>query len=299
MKYILWIALVLVAAGFIFREDLGPYLVAGKTTVSENGEKENGEKKGKKERKGEQPSEVRIVKKWLLPEVLREVSGIAYLDAQRFATVQDEEGTIFIYNHADGKIEKEIPFAGPGDYEDIAVANNTAYIVRSDGRLYEVPMQGEKKDVKEYSTPLTVEHNVEGLFYDGANNRLLIAIKDDEPQTKDYKGIYAFNLTNNTFEEKTVYHIDMKEDMLKGSGKKKDTFRPSGLAIHPQSKELYVLDGPGARLLVMDANGKAKKIYNLGPDYPQAEGITFSPEGTLFISNEGKKQGNIIQTGLP
>ena len=298
MKYILWIALALVAAGFIFREDLGPYLVAGKTSVSQNPKKEKKEKKGAKEDKEKQPSEVRIVKKWDLPEVLREVSGIAYLDDQRFATVQDEEGTIFIYNHANGTIEKELPFAGPGDYEDITVANNTAYVVRADGRLYEVPMQGSKKDVKEYSTPLTVAYNVEGLFYDGANNRLLLAIKDDEPHTKDYKGIYAFNLSNNTLGG-AVYRVDLKDDLLKGSGKKKDTFRPSGLAIHPQTKELYVLDGPGARLLIMDASGKAKQVYHLGPDYPQAEGITFSPEGDLFISNEGKKQGNIIQTKLP
>lgn len=298
MKYILWIALVLVAAGFIFRDDLEPYLVAGKTTVSNNGEKEKGEKKGKKEGNKEQPSEVRIVKKWDLPEVLREVSGIAYLDEARFATVQDEEGTIFIYNHADGKIEKEIPFAPPGDYEDIAVNGNTAFVVRSDGRLYEVSLQGTKKDVKEYNTPLTVEYNVEGLFYDEAANRLLIAIKDDEPHTKDYKGIYAFNLKNNTFGG-AVYKVDLKDDLLKGSGKKKETFRPSGLAIHPKTDELYVLDGPGARLLVMDAGGKAKQVYQLGPEYPQAEGITFSPAGTLYISNEGKKQGNIIQTGLP
>lgn len=296
MKYILWIALVLVAAGFIFREDLGPYLVAGKTTVEQESKKEI--KKDKKKGKEEQSSGVEIVKKWELPEVLREVSGIAYLDEQRFATVQDEEGTIFIYNHADGKIEKEIPFAPPGDYEDITVASNTAYIVRADGRLYEVPMEGKKSDVKEYSTPLTVKHNVEGLFYDGANNRLLIAIKNNEPHTKDYKGIYAFNLQRNKFEEKAEYQINLKEDLL-NNGSGKETFRPSGLAIHPQTKELYVLDGPGARLLLLSNDGKAKQVYHLGSNYPQAEGITFSPDGRLFISNEGKKRGNIIETKLP
>jgi len=294
MKYILWIALVLVGVGFVFKEDLAQYLVAGTTTGSE----EESDKKDKKKGSKQKPSEVSIVKKWELPEVLREVSGIAYLDEQRFATVQDEEGTIFIYNHAAGKIEKEISFAGPGDYEDITVKNNTAFIVRADGRLYEVPLQGNKKDVKEHNTPLTVAHNVEGLFYDEENNRLLIAIKDDEPHTKEYKGIYAFNLQTNTFVEEPVYKIGMNDELLKGDGKKAKKFRPSALAIHPQTKELYVLDGPSARLLLMQ-DGKAKKVYQLGPQFPQAEGITFSPSGELYISNEGKKQGNIIHTKLP
>lgn len=300
MKYILIIALVVVAAGFVFRDDLGQYLVAGKTATSMQEEGKSQKKKDKQTKKEDAVAEVTIVKKWELPGALREVSGIAYLDEARFACIQDEEGTIFIYNHADEKIEKQIPFAPPGDYEDITIANNTAYIVRADGRLYQVPMQEGKGGVKEYSTPLTVDHNVEGLFFDAAANRLLLAIKDDEPHTTDYKGIYAFNLQNNTFAENEAYQVDLKDALLqKEGGKKGASFRPSALARHPQSNELYVLDGPGARLLVMDTGGKAKKVYNLGKDFPQAEGITFSPQGTLFISNEGKKNGTIIQTELP
>ena len=67
------------------------------------------------------------------------------------------------------------------------------------------------------------------------------------------------------------------------------TFKPSAAAIHPIDKRLYILSSAGQLLVITDNMGKVLEAYNLNPDRnPQAEGIAFSPEGTLFISNEGK-----------
>jgi uncharacterized protein YjiK len=295
MKYVILLVLVIVAAGFVYRSNISNYLVAGKTGT----EQKEKDKKGKnKKEKSVKDEGVNIVQKWELPDVLKEVSGIAYIDEARFACVQDEDGTIFIYNVKDQKIEKEIPFAGPGDYEGLTLNNNTAYVVRADGRLYEVPMSGGKSAVKEIVTPLTVDHNVEGLFYDKSANRLLIAIKDNEPGNKPYKGVYAFDLATNTFVNEPVFKLDLQNELFHASGKKKSEVKPSAIAIHPTTGEVYITDGPSARLLVMDAAGNPKKVYSLGNDFPQAEGITFSPSGELFISNEGKQRGNIIQTEI-
>lgn len=296
MKYVIIIVLIVVAAGFVFRNHIGNYLVAGKTeAVTAAGKKDKKEAQDKLQKS----DGVTIVQKWELPEKLREISGIAYLDEDRFACIQDEEGIIFIYNRKENKIEKEIPFAGPGDYEGIAVNNSTAYVVRSDGRLYQVPMDGGKSSVKEISTPLTEKHNVEGLEYDKDNNRLLLAIKDEEPGGKDYKGVYAYDLSVERFVAEPVYKIDVNHELLtQEGGKKNKVVRPSEISIHPVTKEIYITDGPASRLLVMNSRGNIKKVYQLGKDYPQAEGIAFSPQGTLFISNEGKERGNIIQTEL-
>ncbi|HYH16158.1 MAG TPA: hypothetical protein VD794_13105, partial [Flavisolibacter sp.] len=160
--------------------------------------------------------EIRIVQKWELPSELTEISGIAYLENNQFACVQDELGQIFIYNTATKKVDKVIPFGEAGDYEGIAVAGNTAYVMRADGKLFEATnfLEG-KPSVKQYATPLTAKQDVEGLAYDKKNNRLLIAIKGNEPNTKDYKGIYAFDLKAKQMAADPVYKVDLTDAIWK------------------------------------------------------------------------------------
>src|SRR5688572_19214995 len=71
--------------------------------------------------------DVSIKNKWVMPAVLAEISGLSHITGDQFATVQDEEGKIFIYNTQTSTIEKEIPFAGVGDYEGLAIVNETAW----------------------------------------------------------------------------------------------------------------------------------------------------------------------------
>lgn len=243
-----------------------------------------------------------VMKKWDLPKVLTEVSGIGYIDEGRFACVQDEQGTVYIYNTSTATIEKEIPFAGVGDYEGLALVNEAAWVVRSDGHLYEIDnINAAKPGIKEYSTHLTADHNIEGLCYDKKNNRLLLATKDAEPGNKDYKGIYAFDLASRTMAKEPVFKIDLLNPVFTTGGSKKNkdktgAIMPSAIAIHPVTADMYITDGRKAKLLVMDASGTIKKLYQLNSkEFAQPEGITFNPAGKMFISNEGPKQpANIL-----
>ncbi|UJH92622.1 hypothetical protein LZ575_09190 [Antarcticibacterium sp. 1MA-6-2] len=120
-----------------------------------------------------------IVQEWNLPKILDEVSGIALLDKDRVAAVQDEDGIIFIYNLKDSKIEKQIEFGDEGDYEGIALAGSTAYVLRSDGNIFEVlNFNEENRQTREIETEIKGEYNFEGLCFDKKNNRLLIAAKE-------------------------------------------------------------------------------------------------------------------------
>jgi uncharacterized protein YjiK len=247
---------------------------------------------------------VAVIKRWEMPKELTEISGLSYIDDKRFACVQDELGTIFIYNIASSSVEKKIPFGAMGDYEGLSVVDETVWVLRADGKLFEVSnINAAKPVVKEYGTHLTMKQDSEGLCYDKKNKRLLIAIKGVEPDTEDYKGIYAFDLTSKKMDQQPVFKIDLLNKVFEtnGSGKKKrGSMNPSGIAIHSLNGDMYITDGRNSKLLITDAAGTIKKLYSLNTnEFSQPEGITFNAAGDLFIANEGTKQpGNILQVKI-
>ena len=242
-----------------------------------------------------------IAKKWEMPKVLTEISGLSFINEQRFVCVQDELGTIFIYNVASSTIEKEIPFAGAGDYEGVAYVGESIWVLRADGKLFEVSdLNAAKPLVKEYTTHLTVKQDSEGLCYDKKNNRLLIAIKGAEPGNENYKGIYSFDIASKKMDQQPVYKIDLLNEVFESGKKKKAPINPSGIAIHPGNSDIYITDGRNPQLLVIDTKGNIKKLYQLNTkEFAQPEGIIFNASGDLFISNEGTTEpGNILQVKI-
>lgn len=234
---------------------------------------------------------VKIDKTWKLPDALEEVSGIAFLDRNRIACVQDELGKVFIYNIESEKIEEEVHFSGNGDYEGIAVVKEVLYVVKSNGSIYEIQNYSEEKpQIKEYPTRLSRNNDVEGLFYDEKKNRLLLAIKEKDPQAKDYKGIYAFDLEQKKLLKAPAYKVRFEGKAFEKSDKEdiQSIFMPSEVALN-SAGEVFLLEAESPQLLVLDASGKTKSLHELDEDdFPQPEGLAFDPAGNLYISSEGK-----------
>lgn len=242
-----------------------------------------------------------IIKTWEMPEALMEISGLSFIDKNRIACIQDEEGIVFVYNLSNSSVESQTQFEKGGDFEDIAIIGNTAWVVRSDGRLFEIENFTAKDAMaKEYETSLSAHENVEGLCYDQKNNRLLLSVKDRDDHGKNVKGIYAYDPVKKFFDNDPVYQLHTDDDIL-GSHKSKNNIRPSAITINPLSGNIYILDGPSARLLILGTDNKGKKLIEFDhKKFRQPEGITFSPDGKMYISNEGYKKtpGNILEVNL-
>lgn len=243
--------------------------------------------------------------RWELPDNLREVSGIAMLSDNLVACVQDEEGAIHLYDLQKKEVVQKINFGGPGDYEAIAVAGNAAYVLRSDGTLFEVADFREGKPViTQHNSVLAKTQDTEGLAYDEANNRLLIACKGFDSKLGEKKGIYTFSLSDKKMQPEPAIAIPLAQKELTSTKKKQkskyETLQPSSIERHPATGELYLLDAANSRLHIINEQGRIQKTAALDKNQlVQPEGLAFGPDGALYIASEGGKKGKGVIVKYP
>ncbi|MEH6659022.1 hypothetical protein [Leeuwenhoekiella marinoflava] len=242
------------------------------------------------ERKILENASYNIVNSWELPTLLDEVSGIAWVNDSTIACIQDEDGVIYNFNINTGEISNDIIFAEGGDYEAIALNENDAYVMRSDGRIFEIKSFASDAITSRYfDTSFGSKNNMESLTYNPKTNSLITVAKDKGLAKDRYKGLYSIPLETKIQDEKPLFKIDMqaKEFEAFRSKKEEKTFNPSDMAIHPKTGEYYIVDGKKPKLLILSPTGKIKIIHELNKfHFAQPESITFSPNGTLYIANE-------------
>lgn len=253
-----------------------------------------------------------------LKDNLREISGLTYYSKNSVLCVNDEKGVIYKFNHKKKEVTKKYEFGRPGDYEGVEMVDSLVYVLRSDGKIYKVDQLKTKNinSVKR-STPLNAGNDTEGLGYDPSTNSLLVACKGSPAHSNLYKGkkaVYEFSLDKNELSKTPKYLIDLRqirkilefdayssfsvrlmENINPSEGD--ITFQPSAVAIHPITKNLYVVGSVGKILVVLSPKGEIQAIVKLKRKiFRQPEGICFAPDGTMFISNEGRgKKANILK----
>jgi uncharacterized protein YjiK len=216
-----------------------------------------------------------------LSKNLKEISGISHYAENQVICVNDEHGQLFIYDFKKQEIIDTLDFDTEGDYEAVEFVNNIAYVLQSNGQI--ISFNVSTKDLKTFDCRQDEVEEYEGLGYEPKTNCLLLAAKE----MKGDKTIYQFDLKNEKLSEK--FKIS-KNDISK-NGKDGKEFKPSGIAVHPITEDIYVLASAGKKLLVFNSVGKIHLQYNLDKDqFPQPEGICFTPSGELIIASEGKNE---------
>ncbi len=252
------------------------------------------------------------VRRLNLPVLLREVSAISYVDGSRVGMVQDEQGIIFISSLTDGHIIREISFASNGDYEGLAIVNDQAWVLRSDGDLYHVSALSQTSPViGKVETFLKHSDDTEGLTYDAIGRQLLVGLKQppklDGKRQITKRAVFAYQPQGNFMSASPFLLLDMDElkrvysNQVSGdkprkfNPKNKQDFLPSDLAIHPITGHIYHIAARGQLLVVSDRSGQIYFVRDLPKDmFRQPEGISFDPHGNMFIVNEGAGSNGIM-----
>lgn len=228
-----------------------------------------------------------------LGKVLNEISGISYnKEDGDLLAISDSKEQVFELDLRKIKLKDytaKIIESG-SDLEDVVKVNATLYLLMSRGVIVEVPEKAkDTTGIKYYPLNLDGKNDFETLYYDPSVDGLIMMCKTcAHEKGSGVRTAYRFDLKTKTFDSTEFYTIS--KDDVKAVLKNADAkFDPSAAAIHPLTRQLYILSSAGNLLVIADTKGKVLDAYELNPDlFPQAEGIAFSPKGTLFITNEKK-----------
>jgi len=228
-----------------------------------------------------------------LQDDMEEVSGIFWFGNDQLWAIEDESSIIYQLDPQTGEILKKKKFAKNKDIEDLTAIDSVAWVLQSNGTLYEVvsPLKKGKKSI-EHHFPIKEKRDFEAIIASRSEQSLYVFCKvckwDKGPEQAS---IFRFDLITKEYDSipfKTLKRADIQPLL---TSKKSDSLdiQPSAAAIHPIENQLYIISSSGKWLLIADLDFNPKEIYRLSPRiFKQPEGITFDPDGTMYISNEAQ-----------
>lgn len=223
-----------------------------------------------------------------LPTELDEISGVAFYakDSSIFA-INDEKGWLYKIKLGVNQDINTWKFAKGADFEDIVMVDSTFYVLQSHGSIFKVNFDTSGKILPPKLFPFTfgVENEFEILYYDDVKKKLVLICKDCDADKKSALTTYSFDPATEQFEQGSfTIRVDSIAQMM---GMKKFRFKPSAASINPVDSNLYIISAINRLLVITDRDGKLKKAYRISHSiFKQPEGITFTPWGSMIISNE-------------
>lgn len=235
-----------------------------------------------------------------LPPLLDEISDLSITsDSKSLWAVNDELGTIYRIDIADGGIAESRDFGPRGDYEALQQTDGGMIVGASDGLLSLIDFQDGGTRIVD--TNLGPTCNMEGMTFEASRHKLLLLCKSEMPKLPKGRkafAIYGFSLETNTIGREPVIVLPRQaiddyvgthanDPSLKSN--MGEEFAPSAIAVHPKTGQLYLLSARGAMLVVLEPTGAVVRVSGLNPImHPQPEGIAFGADGTMYISNESR-----------
>lgn len=232
-----------------------------------------------------------------LPDVLEEVSGLAWASSGDLLAHDDERAVVYRLDPESGEVIGRFwPGGFPlrGDFEGIATRDGRVYLADSDGTLvvFDEEGEGERRPHAVVRTGLGTACEIEGLAYDSEHDALLLPCKtarsiDEEGQVV----IFAYGLTPDEAlphgPERISEHLRIDRDAIDDLGLEED-LRVSAIDVHPVTGHLFLLAGPESILIEVDRSGTPVSGVDFrSRDHRQPEGLAIGRDGTLFIADEG------------
>ena len=231
---------------------------------------------------------------WALPGKLLEISALAMTPDDRLLAVDDERAVVFEIDYVSGGLIKAFALDKPvlrGDFEGLAVLDQTVYLMTSDGDIYSAPEggDGERVEYERHKTGLGSECEFEGLAADRSAGRLLLLCKNVRKKAEiDTLSIYAWDAASEKLLPKDQIELPIRDISL---ALRLRRLHPSGIVVDAESGNLLLVAAREQVLIELEGDGKfvGARRLELPRRHPQAEGIELAPDGRLILADEGGK----------
>jgi WD40 repeat protein len=231
--------------------------------------------------------------RWKLPDRLREISGLAMTPDNRLLAHNDEKGIVYEIDYRNGSIVKSFALTDKiapvsDDFEGIAAVDDRIFLVTSSGRVYECNegKDGQKVLFDVYTTGIGRDCEIESLAYEPRQRALLLMCK--KPRSADQKGfltLFKWSIDTKRLVEDghIVLPITGFSDRINSK-----SFHPSGIERHPVSGNYFIVAARESAIAEITPRGEVIAVMKFpAQSHRQAEGITFSTQQTLIVSDEG------------
>ncbi len=231
------------------------------------------------------------IARWMMPDLLNEISGLALTPDDRLLTHDDERGIVYEIDYRQGVVLKQFLVGNHmlhEDFEGIAVARGRVYLLASNAELYEMSEgdEGEHVTFTIRDTRLGKECEMEGLAYAPAIESLLLACKNTHgKELEGHVVIYRWQLGAGVGRRLSRMRIPLAAF----KGEDHDEFHPSGIEVDPRTGNYVMVDGIDELMAIVTPEGKVLRVWKLPKEHRQTEGIAITPDGLLILSDEATK----------
>jgi uncharacterized protein YjiK len=229
--------------------------------------------------------------RWNLPKRLNEISGLALSADGRLFAHDDERGVIYQIDWHHGRLTKAFSLGDPpprADFEGIAIAGDTFYLVTSDGILYRAAegADGAHVPYERIDTGTGRRCEIEGLAYDAHRALLLLGCK--APRDAALKGrvtVFAWSPERRMIDDAASFSVPEKSLAAPLDAQH---FNPSSVEVSPDGSHLYLLAGRQRALAEVEFDGNVLAVTRLtAKQHRQPEGLAIGPDGEIIIADEG------------
>lgn len=236
-----------------------------------------------------------------LPPALEEISGLACTTDGRVFAHNDERGKIYHIDAHTGKILKSFSIGlhtVHDDFEGLCIVGDTFYLSTSKGDIYTFREgdDGTRVPYTVHNTSLGKQYELEGLCYDPLTQTLLLPAKDIKKKKKhNRRPIFSFLLTTKTLDQTPRFVLQDDDIDNTPNGE----FNPSSIEYNPATDTFFLLAAQGHAILELSQAGEILHQSALDSElFPQPEGITFTPDGTLILCSEASDTHPAIIAGF-